>query len=235
MSWLNDSFSFVRGHIRRNGVSKSFAFKSSKRPSAASASVPGTSRDTESEMEINIASDVPHQPSSTSPKQRQSPVATTTSSADTVLDRFQQMRSMISTYLGACKDPTPSPQQLFCNYLHSNIEHLEESDFLTFRNDAVKLVSEIQSKAEEHKRKVTTSQQATTFQLPEATQGRTGRKYILTISETQTISIPIVQPTQTSTGDHWSDCQSTATTNVFIFITVKTACYVLRSSGWPTA
>ena len=67
-TWLKDSFSFLRGHIRRKGVSKSSAFKSPQRPSAAAASVPGTSRDTESEMEINIALDVTHQPSSTSPK-----------------------------------------------------------------------------------------------------------------------------------------------------------------------
>ena len=105
-TWLKDSFSFLRGHIRRKGVSKSSAFKSPQRPSAAaaSASVPDTFRGTESEMEISIASDVTHQPSSTSPKRRQPPVATTTS-ADPVLDQFQQMRSMISTFLGARQDP----------------------------------------------------------------------------------------------------------------------------------
>ena len=97
---------------------------------------------------------------------------------------------------------TPSPRQSFCNYLHSEIEHMEERDFLTFRNDAVKLLSEIQYKAEERKRQVTKSQQATTFQLPEATQVTARREYILTIPETQTVSIPVVQPTQTSTGEH---------------------------------
>ena len=77
-------------------------------------------------MEISIASDVAHQPSSTSPKRRQPPVATTTTSADPVFDQFQQMRSMISTFLGACQDPTPSTKQSFYNYLHSEIEHLED-------------------------------------------------------------------------------------------------------------
>ena len=66
-----------------------------------------------------------------------------------VLDQLQQMRSMISTFLGACQDPTPSPRQSFCNYLHSDIERLEERDFLTFRNETVKLFSEIQYKAKE--------------------------------------------------------------------------------------
>ena len=157
-TWLKDSFSFLRGHIRRKGDSKSSAFKSPQRSSAASASVPDTSRDTESEMEISIASDITHQPSSTSPKRRQPPVATTTTSADPVLDQFQQMRSMISTFLGATTmDPTPSPRQSLCNYLHSEIENLEERDFLTFRNETVKLLSETQYEAEERKRQVTKS------------------------------------------------------------------------------
>ena len=62
------------------------------------------------------------------------------------------------------------PRQSFCNYLHSEIEHLEERDFLTFRNDTVKLLSEIQYKAKECKRQVISSQQVTTYQLPEALQ-----------------------------------------------------------------
>ena len=99
---------------------------------------------------------------------------------------------MISTFLGACQDPTLSPHQSFCNYLHSEIEHLEEKDFLTFRNKTVKLLSEIQYKAEECKRQVTKSK-VTTYQFPEASQSTAGQEYIL--------AIPVVQPTQTSTGE----------------------------------
>ena len=64
----------------------SFVFKSPQRPSAAAAtaSVLDTSRDTESEMEISMASDVTHQSSSTSPKRR--PTVATTTAADPVLD-----------------------------------------------------------------------------------------------------------------------------------------------------
>ena len=80
----------------------------------------------------------------------------------------------MSTFLGARQDPTAGPRWLFCYYLHSEIEHLEERDFFTFRNETVKLLSEIQYKAEEHKRQVTTSQQVTTFQVPEATQATAG-------------------------------------------------------------
>ena len=68
---------------------------------------------------------------------------------------------------------------LQCNYLHSEIEHLEERDFLTFRNETVK--RRTPKDAKERKRQVTTNQQVTTFQLPEATQATLGCKYILTI------------------------------------------------------
>ena len=94
---------------------------------------------------------------------------------------------------------TPLPRQSFCNYLHSEIEHLEERDFLTFMNETVKLLTEMQYKDEERKRQVTTSQQVTTFQLPEATQATAGHEYILTIPDTQAVSIPVVQPTQIAT------------------------------------
>ena len=107
---------------------------------------------------------------------------------------------MISTVLGARQDPTPSPRQLFCNYLHSEIEHLEERDFLNFTNDKVKLLSEIQYKAEECKRQVTTSQEVTIFQHPEASQSTAGWEYILPIPETRPVSIPVVQPQQSTTG-----------------------------------
>ena len=67
---------------------------------------------------------------------------------------------------------------------------------MTFRNETVKLLHKIQYKAEERKRQVTTSQHFTTFQLSEATQATTGCECILTIPETQAVSIPVVQPTQ---------------------------------------
>ena len=50
-------------------------------------------------------------------------------------------------------------------------------------------------------RQVTKSQEVTTYQLPEASQATAGHEYILTIPETQPVSIPVVQPTQTATGE----------------------------------
>ena len=63
----------------------------------------------------------------------------------------------------------------------------------------MKLLSEIQYKAEERKRQVTTSQQVTTIQVPETTQATAGREYILTIPDTQPVSVPVVQPSQIAT------------------------------------
>ena len=167
-------------------------------------------------MQISIVSDVTHEPSSVSLKRRQLPVMTTTTAADPVLDQFQQMRLMISIFMGVHQDPTQSPRQSFCNYLYSEVEH---RDFLTFRNDTVKLLIKIQYKAEERKRQFTRSQQVTTFQLPEATQVPAGREYILTIPETQGVSISVVQPTQIATTTAcYSDCQSTASIKAFISV-----------------
>ena len=55
----------MRSHQKEGSVQSSM-FKSSLRPSAATASVPDNSCETESEMEISMASDVTHQPSTTS-------------------------------------------------------------------------------------------------------------------------------------------------------------------------
>ena len=81
-------------------MSKSSGFKSLLRPSAATASVPDTSRETESEMKISIVSDITHQPSTTSPSHQPATEATSTAQ-DPVLDQFQPMRLMISSFLGA--------------------------------------------------------------------------------------------------------------------------------------
>ena len=99
-------------------MSKSSTFKSQLRPSGATAtdSVPDTSRETESEMEISMTSDVTHQLLTTSPSHQPAAVATTTAE-DPVLDQFQQMKSLISSFLGAHQDYTPNPRQSFCNYL----------------------------------------------------------------------------------------------------------------------
>ena len=103
---------------------------------------------------------------------------------------------MFSSFLSACQDFTPNPQQLLSNYLYSKIEHLEEQDFFIFRNETVKLLSGIQHKAEECKRQVTASQHVTAVQVSDATQATAGCEYIHTIQVTQLVSAPAVQPTQ---------------------------------------
>ena len=67
---VEGQFQFSMRSHQKEGVSKSSMLKSPLRPSAsaATASVLDTSRETESEIEISMISDVTHQPSSTSPK-----------------------------------------------------------------------------------------------------------------------------------------------------------------------
>ena len=55
-----------------------------------------------------MASDVTHQPLISSPSLQPAAVATTTAE-DPVLDQFQQMRSIISRFLGAHQDSIPNP------------------------------------------------------------------------------------------------------------------------------
>ena len=64
-----------------------------------------------------------------------------------VMDQFTQMITMLSSFLGQKQETTT--HTVFCNYLASEVEGLDERDFQTFRNEAVKLLSTIQSKAEE--------------------------------------------------------------------------------------
>ena len=224
---MKDCFSFLQGHIRRKGVSKSSAFKSPQRPcaAAASASVPDTSRYTESEMEISIASDVTHQPSSTSLKRQKAPVMTTTTAADPVLDQFQQMRSVISSFLGACQDSTSSPQQLFCNYFHSEIEHLEQIDFLTFGNETVKLLCEFSTRPKNDRSPKVNRPLHFNFQKQHRPQQDVNTYHT-------GFSTSFHSSCAASTDSHnracYSDCQSTAT--IKDFISVSTANF-LRCSG----
>ena len=129
---------------------------------------------------------------------------------------------MISTFLGACQDPIPSPRQSFCDYLHSEIEHLEERDFLTFRNETVKLLSEIQYKADERKRSPPFN-----FQKPHRPQ-----QDVNTYSPYQKLNQCPFQLCSLHSHNTacYSDCQSTATIKPF-FISVNTACHFLCSCG----
>ena len=138
------------------------------------------------------------------------------------------MRSIISTFLGACQDPAPNPKLSFCNYFHSEIENLEERDFFTFRNDTVKLLSEIQYKVKEHKRQVTKSQEVTTYQLPEAPKATAGCEYTHHTGNSSSLHSSCAAYTDSHRRACYSDCQSTAT--IKAFISVSTANF-LRSCG----
>ena len=83
------------------------------------------------------------------PEQVTSPIiASGHSSVDQqVMDKFTQMKTMLSSFLRQKQETTPTA---FCNYLPSEVEGSDEKDFQTFRREAaVKLLSSIQSRAEE--------------------------------------------------------------------------------------
>ena len=110
------------------------------------------------------------------------------------------MRNMLSSFVMQKQEKTFTA---FCNYLVSEMEGLEEKDFQTFRSDTVKLLSSIQSKAEECCRQPQQPEQwtllgsssATSTSVPQIFQplqepALPPRKYILIISN---IKIPASQ------------------------------------------
>ena len=135
---------------------------------------------------------------------------------------------MISTFLGARQDTTPSPRQSFCNYLHSEIEHLEERDFLTFRNETVKLLSGIQYKAEERKtghhksrgHHISTSRSIRGL-------SRTGI-HIHHHGNSTSLHSSCAASTDYHRTACYSDCESTATIGAFIIVSTT---YFLCSCG----
>ena len=63
-----------------------------------------------------------------------------------VMDQYAPMKTMLT--FSWSKDRM-TPRTTFYNYLTPEVENFEEKDFQTFANDAVKLLSGIQSRTEE--------------------------------------------------------------------------------------
>ena len=92
-------------------------------------------------MEITIQLYATMQPLVTSP----SAVSQHSSVDLQIMDWFALMKMMLSSFLGPRQETTGTA---FCNYLASEVAALEDKDFLTFKNEAVKLLHSIQSRAE---------------------------------------------------------------------------------------
>ena len=123
-----------------------------------------------------------------------------------VMDQFAQMRTMLSSFLEPKQETT---RTAICNYLASEMETLEDRDFQTFRNEAVKLLTSIQSRSEEkshqpqqpQQQTLSRSSSATSTFVPQTFQqqpAQAAREYILTIPETQMLASQVVQPAQKS-------------------------------------
>ena len=127
-------------------------------------------------------------------------------STDTTL-QSQQVTRAHQQQKGQKQEPTT--RTAFCNYLVLEVEGLEVNELQTFRNKAAKLLSNIQSNAEECGRQPQQPQQQTlsrnssatstfvpqTFHKPQQP-APAAKKYILTIPQTQMPSSQVIQPTQ---------------------------------------
>ena len=155
-SWIQDKLGFLRSHIRCKGLNKPSTFKLETRGASASGTtahdISRASTDTDS-MEISMRST----DTTLQPQHVRSPTATSGHSLvdQQVMDQFTHMRSMLALFIGQRKATTT--RSAFCNYLALEVEGLEEKDFQTFRNEAVKLLSNIQSKTAQQPQQQTLS------------------------------------------------------------------------------
>ena len=122
------------------------------------------------------------------------------------MDQFAQMKTMLSSFLGPRQETTRT-----AFYLASEVEALEDRDFQTFRNEAVKFLRGIQSRADERTCQPQQPQQQTrsrsstetstfvaqTFQQPQQPT-HAAREYMLTTPETQMPASQVIQPAQQS-------------------------------------
>ena len=132
-NWIQDTFNFLKTHIRCKGLSKSSAFKFPAQEASAfvaSAHVISKGSNNTDIMEISMRSDITIHPSVTSP----SAVSRPSLVDQQVMDQFAQMKIMLSSFLGPSLETT---RTAFCNYLASEVEALEDRDFQTFRNKDV--------------------------------------------------------------------------------------------------
>ena len=124
-NWIQDKFNFMKAHIRRKWPSESSGFKTPARGASASADaahdISRASADRDS-MEIRMRSDTTIQPSVTSP----SSVSRCSSVDQQVMNQFEQMKTMLSSFLGSRQETT---RTAFCNYVASEVEALEDKDF----------------------------------------------------------------------------------------------------------
>ena len=112
----------------------------------------------EKEQRDSMRSDITIQPSVTNPS--------SVSQCSTVDEQVMKQKTVLSSFLGRRQEST---RTAFCNYLASEDEVLEDRDFQTFRNVAMKLLSGSQSRAEERTCQPQQPQQPTLSRMSSAT------------------------------------------------------------------
>ena len=143
-NWIQDKFNFLRTNIRRKGLCESSGYRSPHRGDSASAAsahnISQGSTGTDN-MDTSIRSRY-----NTPAIYHLSEVSWSSSVNQHLTDQFAKMKAMLRSFLGPRQG---TPRTVFCNYLASAVQNLEERDFQTYRNEAVKLLSGIQSSADE--------------------------------------------------------------------------------------
>ena len=127
-----------------------------------------------------------------------------------VTDQFAKIKTMLSSFLGPRQETT---RTAFCNYLESEVKALEERDFQTFRNEAVKRDPEqaeertcqLQQPTLSRSSSATSIYVSQTFQQPQQS-APSDREYIFTVPQYQ---LPSSKFHPTSSADQ-SGTQRTA-------------------------
>ena len=117
------------------------------------------------------------------------------------MDQFVQMKTMLSSFL----PPRQETRTAFCTYMASQVEALEDREFQTFGNKAVKSRTDERSYQPQQPQQQTLSRSSSatstfvpqTFQPPRQ-DASAAREYILTMPETQIPTSQVIQPAQQS-------------------------------------
>ena len=104
-------------------------------------------------------------------------------------------KTMLSSFLTPRQETT---RTVFCNYMASEVEALEDKDFQTFRKEAVKLLSSIQSRTEERSFQpqqptLSKSSSATSTFVPHTFNSHSNQHQL---QETQMAESQVIQPAQ---------------------------------------
>ena len=141
-SWVYQQMGFLKTHIRQKGADRSFGFEAS----------PNTSRHEESR---GSTTDTEHLETRVLRESRSQPILTSTpvSTDFKILEHFDQMRTLISSFLQQKSDRQP-----FFDYMASEAEKMTQEDFEDLKG---RILRDIEAVKNTHRRQVLPKRSAT--------------------------------------------------------------------------